>query len=279
MNERRAQIDTSVQIVTPENIAFQYWLAGPSRRFPAYLLDVIFQVLALALLVLASALLFGTLGFFGLIGTYWGLMMLLVFVVHWFYGGIFEALWNGQTPGKRIMGIRVVTTQGQPLRPWQAVLRNILRAVDAMPLLPLPLSLFDVPGEIGIPVFIVGFVSASLNDRFQRLGDLATGTMVIMEQQSMGVVLKFRDERVARMAESIPPSFQVGRTLGVALSHYVQRREVLSRARRKEIARYLGEELCERFKLPKETDHDLLLCGLYQKAFLGEPSREEAIIL
>ena len=71
------------------------------------------------------------------------------------------------------------------------------------------------------------------------------------------------------MAESIPSGFQVNRTLGLALSLYVQRRKVLSRARRQEISRHLGEPLCRRFNLPPDTDHDLLLCGLYQKAFLG----------
>jgi uncharacterized RDD family membrane protein YckC len=272
------QIDTSVQIVTPENIAFRYWLAGPFRRLPAYLMDVVIQVIAVLLLGMIGGVLFGTLGPVGLFGTYWGLMMLLVFVVHWFYGGIFESLWNGQTPGKRIMRIRVVSTQGHPVGAWQAVLRNVLRMVDAMPFLP-PLALFGGGSEISLPFFVVGLVSASLNDRFQRLGDLAAGTMVIMEERSLGKVLRFRDDRVTAMADSIPSSFLVSRTLGLALSHYVQRRKALSRARRNEIARYLGEELCERFKLPKDTDYDLLLCGLYQKAFLGERSAEEAIIL
>jgi hypothetical protein len=89
-------------------------------------------------------------------------------------------------------------------------------------------------------------------------------------------VPKFRDERVMQMAELIPSSFQVNRTLGLALSIYVQRRKVLSRARRQEISRHLGEPLCQRFNLPPETDHDLLLCGLYQKAFLGTPAAETA---
>jgi hypothetical protein len=147
----------------------------------------------------------------------------------------------------------------------------VLRVVDALPMIPL------VPGAIeeSVPLFLVGFLSVSWNDRFQRLGDMAAGTMVIVDQtKRMANVLKFRDDRVMQMADAIPSSFQVSRTLGLALSLYVQRRKVLSRARRKEISRHLGVPLCERFNLPPDTDHDLLLCGLYQKSFLGSRSQE-----
>jgi len=266
MDAARKQIDTSVEIVTPENISFRYWLAGPSRRLPAYLIDVLIQVMVV---VSAGQVLGSVLGSVGLWGSFSGLFLVILFLVHWFYGAILEAVWNGQTPGKRAMHIRVVTVQGQPIRAWQAVLRNVLRAVDCMPLAPVALGM---PEHI-LPLFMVGFVATSLNDRFQRLGDLAAGTMVVVEETSrMAGVLKFRDERVNEIAESIPPSFQVNRTLGLALSLYVQRRKALSRARRLEIARHLGEALCQRFNLPPTTDHDLLLCGLYQKAFLGSPS-------
>jgi hypothetical protein len=169
--------------------------------------------------------------------------------------------------------IRVVTIQGRPIRAWQAVLRNVLRVVDAMPLIVLVVDSY----VFFVPLFIVGLIAAALNDRFQRLGDMAAGTMVVVDETArLGSVLKFRDERVAQMADLVPSSFQVQRTLGLALSIYVQRRKVLSRARRQEISRHLGEPLCRRFNLPPDTDHDLLLCGLYQKAFLGSPSAEAA---
>jgi uncharacterized RDD family membrane protein YckC len=270
MDGHRRQIDTSVEIVTPENISFRYWLAGPVRRLPAYLIDLVIQVLVVAVAFSGLGLGF-TIG--GLAGSYWGLFLIALFPVHWFYGGLLEAVWNGQTPGKRAMHIRVVTIDGQPIRAWQAVLRNVLRAVDAMPLAPL----LPVSPELALPLCAVGLVSASLNDRFQRLGDMAAGTMVIVDQTArLAGVLKFRDSRVAEMAELIPPGFQANRTLGLALSLYVQRRKVLSRARRQEISRHLGELLCRRFNLPPDTDHDLLLCGLYTKPFLGSPSTETA---
>ena len=54
-------------------------------------------------------------------------MQCCFFLVSWFYGGFFEAYWNGQTPGKRIMGLRVLSTNGRPINGYQAVLRNLLR--------------------------------------------------------------------------------------------------------------------------------------------------------
>ena len=55
-------------------------------------------------------------------------------MLFWFYGGLFETFWNGQTPGKRLLGIRVITLDGQPINALQAILRNVLRIVDAQPL-------------------------------------------------------------------------------------------------------------------------------------------------
>ena len=270
MNAHRKPIDTSVEIVTPENISFRYWLAGPSRRLPAYLIDLAIQGLLLVLVFVGLGL---GVGILGLGGSFFGLFLVILFLIQWFYGGLLEAVWNGQTLGKRVMHIRVVTIHGQPIRAWQAVLRNVLRVVDAMPLVPLAWP----SSEFALPLFMVGFISASLNERFQRLGDMAAGTMVVVDETTrLKGVLKFRNHRINQLAERIPSGFQVNRTLGLALSLYVQRRKVLSRARRREISQHLGEPLCRRFNLPPDTDHDLLLCGLYQTAFLGSPAPETA---
>ncbi len=77
MNGRRKQIDTSVEIVTPENISFRYWLAGPSRRLPAYVIDVAIQVLILALVSWTLGLAFA---FLGLFGSFFGLFLVVLFL-------------------------------------------------------------------------------------------------------------------------------------------------------------------------------------------------------
>jgi uncharacterized RDD family membrane protein YckC len=258
------QLDTRVEIVTPENIAFQYRVAGPFRRLPAFLIDVAIRVgLAIAGLI-AAMLVFGSAGVFG-VG--FGVAMVIWFVLSWFYGGLFEALWNGQTPGKRLLGIRVVSVEGQPITPFQAILRNILREVDAQPMWFIPV------GPMLIPVWLyqVGLLAAMLNDRFQRLGDLAAGTMVVIEEQRyLRGVVRINEPGAIRVAAAIPPSFQPSRSLARVLAAYAQRRQLFPWGRRCEIARHIGEPLRQKFQLPPGTDLDLLLCGLYRRAFIAD---------
>src|SRR5690606_30442219 len=83
-----------------------------------------------------------------------GLGLIAWFLMSWFYGGLFETFWNGQTPGKRCLGIRAIGVNGQPITGFQAVLRTVLRSVDAMP----TLALF--------PFHLVGLISAASTARF-----------------------------------------------------------------------------------------------------------------
>jgi len=254
------QLDSRIEIVTPENIAFHYVLAGPFRRLPAYLIDcaivIVFLVGALFALVLT-----GSVG--GLEGFGFGLWLLLAFVVSWFYFGLFETFWNGQTPGKRMMGLRVLSVDGQPLNAMQAILRNVLRFVDGQPLWG--------AGDLAIPFYMLGLAAMAANNRYQRLGDLACGTIVVVERRSkLRGVAPLEHPEVVRMAEHLPVSFVVSRGLAHALSVYVARRELIAPARRFEIARTLAEPLFERFALPKDTNPDLLLCALYYRTFIAD---------
>ncbi len=254
-----AQLDTRVEIVTPENIAFQYRMAGPFRRLPAFLLDTVIRALLAGVGMLGAVFVFGTVGVSG-VGL--GLGMLLWFLLAWFYGGLFEAYWNGQTPGKRVMGIRVVSVEGRPITPLQAVLRNILREADAQPLW----------------LYQVGLLAATSNPRFQRLGDLACGTMVIVEQrQRSGQLARVTEPVARRMAAAIPKGFQPTRSQTRALAAYVERRHTFPWGRRMEIAAHLGEPLRREFGLAANTDVDLLLCGLYHRTFIAEREDQSTV--
>jgi uncharacterized RDD family membrane protein YckC len=270
MASQFAQLDTRIEIVTPENIAFQYRLAGPFRRLPAYLTDLAIRG---AVMIALGMALMGTLSVFG--ATSLAIWFISYFLISWFYGGLFETLWNGQTPGKRMFGLRVLTTSGQPINALQAVLRNILREVDSLPALPL----MALGAENGyVPLFTLGLGTMMFTRRFQRLGDLACGTMVVVEhREHLRGVAQVRDPAVVDLASEIPPGFVVSRPLGRTLAAYVERRALIGFGRRVEIARVLGEPLCERFGLPRDTNHDLLLCALYYRAFIadrgGEPQR------
>ncbi len=252
------QLDTHVEIVTPENIAFQYRVAGPFRRLPAFLLDIVIRLLLAGVGMLIAVFVFG---FAGISGVGIGLGLLLWFLLAWFYGGLFEAYWNGQTPGKRIMGIRVVSIEGQPITPLQAVLRNILREADAQP----------------VWLYQVGLVAAMCNPRFQRLGDLACGTMVVVEQRRhLGQLMRVAEPVAIRMAVTLPRNFQPSRSLARALAAYVERRQTFPWGRRMEIAAYLGEPLRRELGLAANTDVDLLLCAMYQRTFIADREDEAA---
>ena len=128
MSDMSAPLDSLVEIVTPENIAFHYRVAGPFRRFPAFFIDLLIRwafLLVLLIAVSAAGVVVG--------GAAIAVFLVAYFVVEWFYGGLFETFMNGQTPGKWVLGIRVLSLDGQPINGVQAVLRNVLRFVDMMP--------------------------------------------------------------------------------------------------------------------------------------------------
>ncbi len=270
MTAEQAPLDSTIAIVTPENIAFTYRVAGPFRRLPAFLTDMaICFLLYMGLIFLVSFL------SFLLAGLAEAVLLIAFFLIYWFYGGLFETFMNGQTPGKRLMGIRVLTIDGQPINGLQAVMRNILRAVDMMPPLSVQAIGIDAPMYI-IPTFTLGLVVMMATQRFQRLGDIVCGTMVVIEERHwLSGVAQLEDERAAQLAMYIPPDFRASRTLAQAVSTYVERRRFFSVPRRREIARHLAEPLLEKFGMRADTSHDLLLCAVYYRTFIADRVNEE----
>ncbi len=250
-----SQIDSHIRVVTPENIGFEYRVASPFERLIAFLIDAVIMILVIALVGLVAVLGFG---FFGAAGMGWGVALVTWFLISWFYGGMFETFWNGQTPGKRSLGLRVLRTDGSPINAGQAVLRNFLRFVDSQPFY----------------TYLVGLVSATMTRRYQRLGDLACGTMVVAEDRSRAVRFnEIKDVLLSPVENLLPPGALPSRTLARAISQYVDRRRYFGPAQRAEIARHVGEIFVQQYNLPSGIDHDALLCVLYRRAFL---TRQEA---
>ena len=198
------QIDTTIEVVTPENISFRYEVAGPFRRLPAFVLDLAirFGIMVVVLLSL------GFLGASGEIVTV--VMLLLYFTMEWFYGALFETYWNGMTPGKWAMSIRVLRVDGQPINGLQGIMRNILRLADLMPLV--PASAFG-GGDVYfiLPTGMIGLLVPVLNSRYQRLGDIVCGTMVVVEEKHRILTnVDLKDHRIQQLAMELPPSFRVG---------------------------------------------------------------------
>jgi uncharacterized RDD family membrane protein YckC len=271
MTQATAPLDSNVEIVTPENIAFRYRVAGPFRRFPAFLLDLLIRWSLLILIAIGLSLAGVVLG-----AAAPAAILIAYFVIEWFYGGLLETLMNGQTPGKWAMGLRVLSVDGQPITPMQAVLRNILRFVDMMPLLSWQIVAPSVP-MYAIPTFGLCLVTAAFSRRFQRAGDIVCGTMVVIEERRwLTGVSKIEDPRAAQLAGYIPLDFRVNRSMARALAADVDRRRFFSTARRREVARHLAEPLLARFGFPADTSYDLLLCALYYRTFIADRAAEAA---
>src|SRR6185312_9884494 len=117
----------------------------------------------------------------GAAGT--GIALITAFFVEWLLPAWFETRWNGQTPGKRAMGIAVLNDDGTPLRWPGALTRNLLRAVDFLPLL-----------------YGVGLVAMLANRDFKRLGDLAAGTVVVYSSEKIT-----SDRRIPEAMPIVPP--------------------------------------------------------------------------
>jgi len=166
-------MERTVTVRTPESIAFHYELAGLGSRFLAIALDFIVQaILALVVFLLISlaslraAEIGAALRLNGaqIESAFFALAIILMFVIFFAYFVIFEALWNGQTPGKRLLGIRVVRDGGYPIDLGSSVLRNLVRIVE--------MAFAYVPAAI----------SALASAQNKRLGDYAAGTIVVRDQ-------------------------------------------------------------------------------------------------
>jgi uncharacterized RDD family membrane protein YckC len=268
------KIDCVVRVVTPENIEFEYLLAGPFQRLPAFLVDFFLRA-AIFLAAVMTGVLIGLPLSGGL-----GVMMTAVlgllsfFVLSWLYGTLMETHFNGRTVGKMLLGLRVISSDGRPINGSQAALRNLLRLSDFMP--PLSLTLFypDAPPADVIPTFFVGLLTMTLTSRMQRLGDLAAGTMVVWDgRRGFNMNLQPEDARAYALAELIPPTFQISRTLARNVALYMERRRFLSPLRREEIASNLAQPLCALFELLPDTSSDLLLCAMYVRIYHSEQQR------
>ena len=125
---------------------------------------------------------------------------------------------------------------------------------------------------------MIGLLAPLTNSRFQRLGDIVCRTMVVIEEK--GILLdtvKVGDPRVAQLAAELPAGFTVSHTMAQALATYVDRRQLFSPPRRREIARHLGEALVRKFGLPSDTSYDLLICALYHRTFTASQSEDVAL--
>lgn len=247
-----------VTLQTPESVELEFTLAGIGNRAYALLIDYIVLGLMLIVFLIVWATLAIQLGdvIENLAGSNKGwqlwllaIQLLISFFVYVGYFVFFEALWQGQTPGKRYVKIRVIRDDGRPVRLQQSTLRALLRPVD--------------------DIFFLGVFLIALTKREKRLGDFVAGTLVIQDEQPVAsasfpvsdqakaLVEKLQIE--ADLSQLLPEDFAV-------IREYLQRREAMTSEARTQLSRKLAHQVKEVIaleKVPQKVSADLFLEAVY----------------
>lgn len=230
------------EVLTTEKVPFFYRVAGVGSRFLAWLIDM-----ALVALLLFAGLVFVTPLEAGRAGAGAAVFSLWLFALLWGYFLLFEWLWDGQTPGKRVLGIRVISREGTGISFLQSAARNVLRVGDG---LPLPFVAYGL-----------GAAVAACNREGRRLGDLAAGTLVVHVEARSQPVLARQDQEgnAPRLREALVRQRlqQLDRQQKQALLDLCLRRDHLPLADRTRLFRAVTDFFRERLDLaPEEYQSD-----------------------
>lgn len=227
-------------IRTPEGVAFSLDIASPVSRLLAWSIDVI-CIMGASSLVGSIIYVFGALN----ADIVRAAALLIYFIVSVGYGMLLEWFWQGETIGKRLVGLRVMDAQGTRLRAHQVVIRNLLRFVDVLP-----------------AFYLVGGAVSALSRNCQRLGDIAAGTIVIrstpqghpdLDQLVPPKYNSFRDHQhiTARLRQKVTP------TEAAILLQALLRRDSLELDARLDLFRELATFLRALAPFPQETTDGL----------------------
>lgn len=237
-----------IETVTPENVRIEYELAGFASRCGAALVDLVLQALAITAVVLIFLLIEIALHL-SIVGMPTAVVIVSTFLLWWGYYVFFETVWNGQTPGKRLLRLRVVRYGGSPIDLTSAGVRGLIRIVD---------------------MAVVGFVAMFVTPNNQRLGDLAAGTVVVKERsQWTGHIEQPRQQSGLESPEAAiitnielvtPDQFE-------AVQRFVLRCDELAPQVREQIAGRLARPLMQHLGIEHATvvSHTDLLKAIHDK--------------
>jgi uncharacterized RDD family membrane protein YckC len=196
-------LDTHFEVVTPEGVALHLPVAGAVPRALAWAIDFAVRMGV----VFVASIVLGLLG-----GAGAGAMAVLVFLLFWFYPVLFEVVFDGRTPGKRALGLKVVAADGAPVG-WRASFtRNLLRSVDMLPF-----------------GYAVGLVACLADPAARRLGDMVARTLVVHLPAEP-------ESSAAPAVAALPPRVPLQPAEQAAIVAFAERAPRLSDARRDELA-------------------------------------------
>jgi uncharacterized RDD family membrane protein YckC len=226
------------EVLTTEKVPITYRVAGLGARSLAWLVDLLLS----ALLGLIGAC-FGMVLDVARPGLGAGVTILWVFAVFLGYSVLFEWLWQGQTPGKRLLGVRVIEWRGTAVSFVASAVRNVVRMADVLPL-----------------GYGLAFVVAACNRENRRLGDLAAGTLVVYVERQAKPILALHaggDADRARLSLWRQRLGTLGREQKQALLDLCLRRDQLRVGERARLFRTTAAFFQERLDLaPDEYESD-----------------------
>jgi uncharacterized RDD family membrane protein YckC len=220
-------------IETPEQTALEFPLAGLGSRFLALAIDTLIQAGVMLVLLITAITFFPVLRLLGSMSQWLGASMIVAgFLVYSAYFAFFEAIWNGQTPGKRLNQLRVMKDDGRPIGTYDAIARNLVRIVDQLP-----------------GIYAVGIIAILFSRQSKRLGDHVAGTVVVHEKT-------LRESRPFAETEAT-----AGHTLNVSqitaeefrlIEAFLQRRESLETSVRRVMAIQIVSRLAPKLGVEPE---------------------------
>jgi uncharacterized RDD family membrane protein YckC len=237
-------MNESVSIATPDHVNLEFELAGPGSRFSAYAIDFLLNILLIIVIGVIAFLSGGLALLRSLVSTVdantgWGaswalaLLLFIIFLITWGYYIFFEGLRQGSTPGKKLVGIRVIRQDGLPIGLREAALRNLVRAADMLP----------------PPCYILGGLVMHFDPQGRRLGDMVAGTYVVVEkfdlaaQGASGAAWATRVEQGrSRQALTLPRGVLSAQQIGL-IEQFLARRHELSQDRRAALVWQITEPL------------------------------------
>ena len=215
-SEDGKRLEDTITIATPEGVELELTLAGAGSRFVSALADLTIQILIL----IGAGIALSQIGKAGA-----ALLALVSFAVVTTYDVLFEVFASGRTPGKRMNGLRVVRSGGEPVRFVTSAIRNALRAIDFLPF-----------------AYVIGAVTILATRNNQRLGDIAAGTLVVRERRAATIA--------GAVAEATPPPVTISWDTSAvtadetaAVRRFLERRWEIELGARRQLARTFASRL------------------------------------
>ena len=235
-----------LSIETPEQIKINYSIAGIGSRFYAALIDiaVLTPIVLIGMYVTVRAMidLDERLNWLAAIAG------IATFALQWGYYMVFEITTNGQSPGKRALGLRVIKVHGYPISFSDSAIRNLVRIVDFLPFF-----------------YGAGLLAMLLNKNWQRLGDLAAGTLVVKEETKVSPN-PMRTPTIQKSTFVYADWIQLEQLTDaelVSIREYLSRRGTLPRLRRLQLVRAIGTPIARKMGGSNPIDYEVFLEELY----------------